>query len=64
MAERLYRDAVQRGRIPEDVRIPFAALCQEAGGPSDPCMAAQMLKGRSASELGLAVRMRPAGLHP
>ena len=31
MAERLYRDAVQRGRIPEDVRIPLASLSQEAG---------------------------------
>ncbi len=31
MAERLYRDAVQRGRIPEDIRIPLASLGQEAG---------------------------------
>ena len=31
MAERLYRDAVQRCRIPEDVRIPLASLGQEAG---------------------------------
>lgn len=31
MAERLYRDAVQRGRIPEDTRIPLAALSQETG---------------------------------
>ncbi len=31
MAERLYRDAVQRGRIPEDARIPLASLGQELG---------------------------------
>lgn len=32
MAERLYRDAVQRGRMPEDMRIPLASLGQHAGG--------------------------------
>lgn len=31
MAERLYRDAVQRGRMPEDMRIPLASLGQDAG---------------------------------
>ena len=32
MAERLYRDAVQRGRMPEDMRISLASLGQDAGG--------------------------------
>ena len=32
MAERLYRDAVQRGRMPEDMRIPLASLGQDAVG--------------------------------
>ena len=62
MAERLYRDAVQRGRIPEDVRIPFASLCQEAGEPSDTSTAAIIPGGRSAPESESAVRMSSAGV--
>ena len=64
MAERLYRDAVQRGRMPEDVRIPLASLCQEAGEPSGPCTAADIPGGRSVSEFSVAGRLCSARLDP